>query len=181
MPDHLLANIPTACWHGTIKDKSVRALIQEAKRAATLIWCEPVNGKHRVQDLTTLANATEWNAPPDIPLAEGRVFFADGLLHLLAGSGETHFAAWVADDGEEGKDSPPSRPAWCPAPAHGPLAAMCVKRERSILLADPRARQSATAVRRGLSGSSLGKQIQAIEYYEQGNLRWWRLTYDGQA
>ena len=58
---------------------------------------------------------------------------------------------------------------WCPLSTGGVVKAELLRKGRTILL-------TMASGMRGLSGAgAVGEAVTAVEYYEQGIVRWWRL------
>ncbi|MFV2066387.1 MAG: hypothetical protein ACC645_05365 [Pirellulales bacterium] len=135
-----------------------------------LVWCEPVNGRSRRNGFG-LVDLEGLIALPKRSLAEARLFYDDGLVHVVAAEDGLRFAAWREGMHEQ-------VPAWCPAGAtppsdqqegaSSPKAMLRTKTQRIVLL-------NTSAGTRGLDVTHVGDAVRAVEYYESGVLRWWRL------
>jgi hypothetical protein len=147
----------------SLADFLAARLQREQQHRPLLLSCEPVNGPRRLSGFSGLTTPDGYESMRFLPLTEARLFYPSGLLHLLAGPGETRWAAWW----ETKPDQEP--PVWCPPSTAGIVKAELLRKGRTILL-------TMAAGIRGLSGAgAVGEEVTAIEYYEQGILRWWRL------
>jgi len=164
-----------------------------AGEALVFVWLEPANAARRTAAPVGLLTPAELSAEASCPLAEARFFYGQGLLHLLADSGETRAAAWW-----EGQPGQP--PAWltaaisladanfkdnfkdaqecassttAAAPANGNGRGL-LRKERPILLSHVRSERGLRHV-----GQGIGDNVQAVEYFQDGQLRWWRIQRHG--
>ncbi|MGM0488873.1 MAG: hypothetical protein ACQESR_19205 [Planctomycetota bacterium] len=159
-------------WSGRDPKMNVREMLErqlgkERQWQPLLIYREPVNGPRRITGFAGLATPNCLGSAA--PLAEARLFYPDGMLHLVAHGGETCWAVWV-----EGKQEP----RWFKVHGEGdPPAELVTVRDEKVLL---RTRPGNNAVRTGLGEAVVGKQQLTVRLYcEAGVLQWWRLTIDG--
>ncbi len=135
-----------------------------------LVWREPVNARAPIPGFAGLFTPAAWPSQPRCVLNEARLFFAAGMLHLLAGPQATRWAAWH-DDGDAGTDGP--APAWLPSQVEPAPPMRLLRKSRPMLLDNGRDT-------RGLSRASFKDEaVTAVEYYDRGILRWWRLKSNG--
>jgi hypothetical protein len=165
-----MPNVSTCCLCAVSSGKSTLSLadflaarLQREQHQPLLLSCEPVNGPRRLPNFSGLTTPGGYEGMQPLLLTEARLFYPSGLLHLLAGPGETRWAAWWETKPDQ------ESPVWCPSSTVGVVEAEMLRKGRTILL-------TMAAGMRGLSGAdAVGEAVTAIEYYEQGILRWWRL------
>jgi len=156
-------------WHDSLA-KDVQILVKEqlAKPSPPLlVYRDPSNGPQRIAGFVGLSTPDRLGR--DVPLTEARLFYPDGLLHLVADGNATRWAVWCEGD---------AAPSWYEVSGAGrsPRLPATVRAQRVLL----RQRPGGGDVCTGLGEADVsGKQIGARLYYEDGVLQWWRLTCDG--
>ncbi|MCR4412726.1 MAG: hypothetical protein NUV77_09910 [Thermoguttaceae bacterium] len=147
----------------------LRGRLADKEKLPLAVWCEPVPGRAPVEGfvgLSTGENTAAMLASSSPSLGEARLFFGQGMLHLLANGAEVRWAAWW--EGE-------AIPKWCPTNGTQPQTADMVRRQRPVFLAGDTVGRPRKA-HRGLRGASgLGEAVTLVEYFQGTNLRWWRL------
>lgn len=153
------------------------------------VWLEPANAARRTASPVGLLTPAKLSAEALCPLVEARFFYSQGLLHLLAEGAETRLAAWW--EGEPGQS-----PAWLTAAVKRPDAKLkdaqdcagsttaaapadgnargLLRTERPIVLSQARSERGLRCV-----GDEIGAKVQAVEYFQDGQLRWWRIQRHG--
>ncbi|MCS7306405.1 MAG: hypothetical protein NZ602_15015 [Thermoguttaceae bacterium] len=138
-----------------------------------LIWSEPVTGPVRLEGFSGVTTPEGFHQmltrfPNGLPLAEARLFYPRGMLHLVADSNNVHWAAWW-----ETNSSGDNRPLWCPPSGSSsqPIKMRCL--QRPVLLCKAK---SPGQLQRGLQQlTQIGDNVLVFEYFQGIILRWWRL------
>jgi hypothetical protein len=166
-------------WHGKDDQKNVRTFLAERlgdNCKPELVCRDPANGPRRLDGFVGLATPDQVSG--EQPLAEARLFYDTGLLHLVAAGTSTLWAVW--SEGSEpplwfcndGKPSP-----WFPKSDGYQPKLPTTHRDEKLLL---RGKSQPGEVRSGLSEAAFsGKELSVRLYYEAGVLQWWRLTFGG--
>lgn len=163
--------------HGTSESRSVHdalvaALASDGSDEPAVLLLEPVNGKERLHRFQGLTLSDRWNSDATVDLAEARVGFEGGLLHLLAQGTDVRWAAFWCGGG--------APPAWVPegAPVEEESSEsesypVLLPNSVAARLKEPRA---GGAVDRGLRVPDVGDvELEIEEYRSRGRLRWWTL------
>jgi hypothetical protein len=164
-------------WTGQRQGDAAQFVNQSvAADKPVLLWCEPVAGRVRRPGFGLL-NPAGMSPLPAATLAEARLFYEDGLLHIAAGPDGWRFAAWREGCHDQPPPwSPPDDRSAAPMADQAEQAKGCTvqgtRTQRTILL-------NHAADTRGLDVTPVGACVTAVEYYESGILRWWRLTNHG--
>ncbi|NLF73163.1 MAG: hypothetical protein GX575_29355 [Candidatus Anammoximicrobium sp.] len=159
-------------WHGSTT-KDVQALVKEQldqQAKPLLVYRDPVNGPDPIAGFAGLAAPDRVGG--EAALAEARLFYLDGLLHVVSDGTGARWAVWC-----EGSH----RPSWFEVSGEGgPPKLSATYRDQDVLL---RRRPGPGDVHTGLSHTQLGdkqvKQVGVRLYYEAGVLQGWRLNFDG--
>lgn len=135
------------------------------------LWCEPINGPKRLEPFQGLIVGDvsgAWQTQSRHPFQEARLFYSDGMLHLLTEGEQTRWSAWF-------QETNGTEPKWCPARSddladNGQETLPALEAiERKVLLPDQ-------LDSRGLRLHVVSKwKIRVTEYRAFGRLYWWRL------
>lgn len=173
MPEY----VECAVWHNRVGLPIGQVLKEQlAKRRPPLFWREPANGPEPLEGFHALLTPDDSTSGESWNLTEARLFYPDGLLHLVADRDGTRWAAWCAS---QTADKSPGRPTWIAIAA---LAASETPNARVSL--EVRPPRKLLLRQGGISGQSVTilaseKSLVAVKYYDSGVLRWWRLEIDG--
>jgi hypothetical protein len=166
------ANLPETwrVWSDRDNARDVQAMLQEqlsVQPQPILIHRDPVNGPRRIPGFAGLA--TPAHLRNAVPLVEARLFYPNGLLHLVAEENGTRWAVWVEGTQE---------PDWFKqlGEPQAPKQRITVHDETVLLRSSP----DRNAIQTGL-GQALVEhnQLTVRMYYDAGILQWWRLKFDG--
>ena len=151
------------CWHGEIKG-GLRDWINSSGQFPLIMTCEPMEAGNTVGGFQGLIRGGKVGF--DCVLAEARLHFDEGVMHLLRCDESTF--RWVAWSSTQ-------TVSWLPKDAQSLDSApsLALLRSRTVILPSSKHR----GVRRGLSGHGLGEEakIRMDEYIVDGVVLWWQL------
>lgn len=155
------------------------------------VWREPQNAERAIDGFAGFVrgDSEKIHLPEDMAnLAEVRFFLESGVIHLLETNLKTLWSIWAEAENTPEWAGNAFQSLGC---KHSDLTGerfSCAHETRKVLLRyvackEGKVLQKTVAckegkVSRGLGHTDVSEKLEAIYYYADGKLRWWRLKYE---
>ncbi|MBF0548470.1 MAG: hypothetical protein HQM08_28805 [Candidatus Riflebacteria bacterium] len=166
-------NLFTGEFNGTLEDLCKK--IFEIPNLH-LFWCEPENQAKRIEGFYGLYEFPVETLSEKVKLQEAKFFFNPGLVYLLKKGPKTTCALWHEMPESDNKDSEKcttllKKLLFGTEEAKGKESKLLCHDQEFLLR-----KSKNSVISRGLGESNISKKkVTAFRYFENGNLRWWRL------